>query len=806
MEQRRERRAMTDSPGISGPRQHSTPVKRRPLPTDPASASASPHAGGERRALPVPGEQYHTPPRQPQFSGEHTPASQRRTMYNQQQPQPVEHRSVTNESFPSFDDTQSDPFAVQPIQQYDDRNSVVPSEHSNSMYGYPEHQNEIMEGGRGSQVGRPAEQLPYPLDDGPPDPYEPIPNSMRQSFSSSRGASGPGPHSKGPPVPLPHAHSEPVVPHLRPYNAQPPRQLMHHAYSENQIHESSRPNTGYGLPPGNLARQADDGTWLFQEPEEYEHTGPGNLLQGPESYESHSHADYAAMQPTVEDDEPPPPPPVHRNSAPNSLPRPRPEISYYTNDMAPAPLNLMPSRKPPQQGSYNTPLSNGYGSSPGYPSSAAGSLPRGFPPPQSSSPYGQAERRLSGDAMMAMHHRDGSFDRSSNAYSSPPEVQRRPVNRITVSRPNSNPNSSPASYNQQQPAYQTPPRNTHPLANQQNAAYSSSPAAPYHTPADVSPAPLIKPRPVSPAAPPLHALHQTRSQNSVTRKSVSPRPASSGTDLSIPFSPDSFDAFNPNATKSATSLLVNTSHGPSPYSTPPQSLGNSLNGNGLKLDQSIRQSPYNQSDRSPDEPIRDLHGNIVDPSDHLPVDSWAPEPERKSFSFKPQIMPRERDRLTGARSLGNSPANSAGGSPYSTIGASQTTVDLSSPVTLGSSLVSTVGNSRNKLQKRRPQSAFVPSPAPQSPLHGPGAAGGAGNYPFVNSTSSTISNRSSYLVGMGGAPPIPAKIPLEAGPGPGPGAMGNMDRLNEEMSRIDIGLGPGSGALTKRSRGRNWGF
>jgi hypothetical protein len=310
-----------------------------------------------------------------------------------------------------------------------------------------------------------------------------------------------------------------------------------------------------------------------------------------------------------------------------------------------------------------------------------------------------------------------------------------------------------------------------------------------------SPAAIIKPRPVSPVPPSsVQGSVPDRYHPVVARKSVSPRPTSSGTDFTTPFSPDSFDALNPNAHKSATSLLVNTSNGTSPYGTP----GSSSGGHGLKLDQSVRQSPFNTPDRTGDEPIRDFHGNVVDPSDHLPVDCWAPEPERKGFSFKPQITPRPRDRLNGARSLGSSPAGSTENtSPHagSVAGSTTTTASLSmssaEPVSLGSSLLATVGNSRNKLQKRhgRPQSAIVPA-STHVPLHGPGASAGAGNYPYVNA----VAKRGSYHPGV---PPVPAKIPLDRAGG------GSMDRLNDEMSQIDIGFGPG--AMTKRER-KGFGF
>ncbi|EEH03230.1 conserved hypothetical protein [Histoplasma capsulatum G186AR] len=106
------------------------------------------------------------------------------------------------------------------------------------------------------------------------------------------------------------------------------------------------------------------------------------------------------------------------------------------------------------------------------------------------------------------------------------------------------------------------------------------------------------------------------------RKSLSPHPSPSeepGTLDGIPFSPDSFDALNPHI--STASALQQPAP---PYGTPEGAM------------EAARQREV--------EKLRDLgpiignDGRVIDPSDHLPTDTWAPEPERKSR--KPEIVVR----------------------------------------------------------------------------------------------------------------------------------------------------------------------
>nr|POF01383.1 ingression protein fic1 [Quercus suber] len=101
---------------------------------------------------------------------------------------------------------------------------------------------------------------------------------------------------------------------------------------------------------------------------------------------------------------------------------------------------------------------------------------------------------------------------------------------------------------------------------------------------------------------------QPTAQPFVARKSVSPRP-STNSGNSTPYGPDSFHIHNPNA-KQATLPSSNSPH--SPYQISPDDV----------------QLEDNRG------PIVGWHGQEIDPSDHLPVNSWAPEPEKKTPTKK----------------------------------------------------------------------------------------------------------------------------------------------------------------------------
>lgn len=244
-------------------------------------------------------------------------------------------------------------------------------------------------------------------------------------------------------------------------------------------------------------------------------------------------------------------------------------------------------------------------------------------------------------------------------------------------------------------------------------------------------------------------------QHTIRRKSVSPAPPPSENRRAsdIPFGPDSYEAFNP-------------------------SMGSPAANNGSR---SNMVPPVD-----PNAKIIAHDGREIDPSDHLPMESWAPEPEPKPGQAKISPEPRARPSLAGAQ-----PMPASGRRPLRVATrpepamppapAYQQPEEPRTPPTTG----------RNRLQKKGPRSTghspSVSSPlapispdnyqerqGPYTPTRGP-HRGGSWDYPNEN-----------HAPYHGYGPPIPAKVPLTTMSG----ANGGVDvSLMEEMQRIDLGAG-----------------
>ena len=356
---------------------------------------------------------------------------------------------------------------------------------------------------------------------------------------------------------------------------------------------------------------------------------------------------YSSRQmPTHETHDAPPPPPVHSNSAP--------VVPHYGH----SPSNSLVMSTPASVHS-NTPYNRHH------------SVPN-------SSPLQSIERTY------------GTPPRSSvNGYMSSPEQSPH-----EMTPPNHLPGQTPSPYARPQPLrpspnrhsvadpYNTTPSRPHPLSQVVHRPHSpqpyyaqelpgSSPQSAGHSPYEHdyrgrNAVPLIKPRAISPQ--PARPLPQSNSaprpkssysiqhpvrsfessdnsplstsrpntgintqipRTSPHRKSITPQattPNSAGGGM--PFSPDSFDVHNPNA-RQPTLPVGNSPH--MPYQVRPGS------------------AAVPQDGKSG--PIVGWHGQEIDPSDHLPVDSWAPEPEKKT-PIKTYGLGRDRD--FGPRSAQNS--------------------------------------------------------------------------------------------------------------------------------------------------------
>lgn len=265
-------------------------------------------------------------------------------------------------------------------------------------------------------------------------------------------------------------------------------------------------------------------------------------------------------------------------------------------------------------------------------------------------------------------------------------------------------------------------------------------------------------------------------QHTIRRKSISPAPPQEGRGLSgIPFGPDSYDALNP---------VLSTSAPKEPI-----------------------RPDYDEVDGK----IITHDGKEIDPSDHLPMDTWAPEPEPKG---KKPSESATRPALSGPQPIppsGRKPLRVREARPSSTAALPPAT--FISPES-GRQQLPPPNTGRNRLQKKTNRSSAMPvmmsgangaGPGPLAPLpqaqdnYAPRPLGRASTYDYENHAPPPLYDTSpgSYTRDhSASAPPIPAKIPLAAGPGSampmhrgGYGDFGGENALMEEMSRIDIGTG-----------------
>lgn len=241
----------------------------------------------------------------------------------------------------------------------------------------------------------------------------------------------------------------------------------------------------------------------------------------------------------------------------------------------------------------------------------------------------------------------------------------------------------------------------------------------------------------------------------IPRKSVSPAPPTlEHRSLSdIPFGPDSYDALNPSMVSSRSSH----SAAPSAGSAPPP--------------------------RDPNGKIIAHDGRKIDPSDHLPMESWAPEPEPRPSSRQMSEDPRSsRPSLSGAQPMPTGNRRTTRSSRPEPIATHQPAQSYDEPVTPAS-------GGRNRLQKKNRGSNAV-SPSASSPL----APISPENFqdrqsPYTPTRHAArgspydYSNENHAPPHYGSGPPIPGKVPLPIMSG------GNGGSLAEEMQRIDIGTG-----------------
>lgn len=321
----------------------------------------------------------------------------------------------------------------------------------------------------------------------------------------------------------------------------------------------------------------------------------------------------------------------------------------------------------------------------------------------------------------------------------------------------------------------------HPLSRQEvasQASYQSSQASPYYEDSNrrssYAPRPNSSGRPISP------------NPQIPIRKSVSPAPMTpeqprrlSG----VPFGPDSFDALNPSI---ATTSGISFSSAPVATKRP--------------------EIP---------EKIITHDGREIDPSDYLPMDTYAAEPEPRGPKYASQLPDQRPPRASpsGAQPL------PASGRRQLRVAGRPNSIATSSPIYMNnggaSSDPSTPTGTRNRLQKKSArQQPASPMPVQSSPLapispyqdnspaftprnlprsHTGDFGGGMENYAPGDMYGG--SGGRGYVAPQGyrgSAPPLPAKEPL--GGQAGSHASGGVPQsdawtLLDEMRNIDLGSG-----------------
>lgn len=282
---------------------------------------------------------------------------------------------------------------------------------------------------------------------------------------------------------------------------------------------------------------------------------------------------------------------------------------------------------------------------------------------------------------------------------------------------------------------------------------------------------IIKPIAISPDS----RASYTVNQSTPMRKSVSPQPTPSPLERrlsAVPFSPDSFDELNPHARSNS-----------------------SVNQSGARYRSAAEaEEAARQQERElqrPEGPIIGNDGRVIDPSDHLPVDSWAPEPERKTAQ-KISVTVRARQSPRGAQ-----PMPTATRQPLKEqIAQGQQESVRSYPI--NEDMPTTPGSTaRIRWPKNPRQSPGMPPassplaaslngtprslPRPSTSDYALRERGGFG----YNSSPAQggFANGSPY-----GAPPIPAKVSLSNGYTDEMEHYGT-DQLSREVMAIDIGGG-----------------
>ncbi|EUC38154.1 hypothetical protein COCCADRAFT_83619 [Bipolaris zeicola 26-R-13] len=837
------------------------PVKRRPLPTDPTGVTPSPLQTPEHRGL------------RGMRAGPRELGSPR-------------HQQPLNETPPSHR-SQPDPPSRRPVPDSSPLHHVSASSQNTSQRHAPQPAYTTPPNPRSSnqRIPMPREES-FDMSYAAPKPYEvkpidPLPQHVRnpgpRKMSQDDARSPRSYQQQQHPEPV-HSHSAPAVPTQHTYEptaheqqiqdqqkqieylqqqllqhqqqpppapparAEPPQQP-----APSHVHEQYQ-DPAYQVAPLRSSRSREYGQ--DQASPQNPYYGQRFIEAPPPQEESPTHRRRSAMQPMVEDeDDMPPPPPMHNRNA-STLPHAHRESRDMYQDDTPAPLNFTPRAQEDSRRISFDDMPQTYEPvdyAPRQPSERRYTHPRAQTQPVS--------RPISQEIMVPSPLRQEPLRQELVRQ----EIPALPSSLIAGLNPARQEIEAPT-YDRP-PSYEPTPRLRHysepaeyraitqfeaPVQSQElvhHSAYHMNDYYPHDPPEQprqrsppvYDPTPLIKPRATSPGVSPRyspnpvpehHSPHPDMNRYSPhpdmdrhspnpaadrssrmparsmpTRKSVSPRPPPAGEDFGerrlsgIAFNPDSFDVYNPRMSKS-----------PIPSDDEAERPGSRME--------------YNDKGQ-----IVTFSGRVVDASDHLPVDNWAPEPvpkgtiKEKPARTRPQLngsrdleaaMQREeryqrdraeRERLRHAASMNfdNSTA---------LVPARHDFNDYNSPVNAGALVLAsqhppqTGSMGRNRLQKRDPQPRPVSSYESSHQYNLPDRQA-LRERENPNTYGSLGYDRHGTQRHSITAPPIPAKVPLDMG-GAAYGSQNEDMALSLELQSIDIG--PGAGRRPRGTARRQYGF
>ena len=569
----------------------------------------------------------------------------------------------------------------------------------------------------------------------------------------------------------------PTLPPFQPRNTRPPAHplIARDAFGNLYSNQDSSLPQQHSMPDVRQQRQFQSFSSA-----EYEQSPPrsstydGNPLRH-RSLDNSNDTRSGPVEASQDEDGPPPPPPVHRSSGLISPTQPgdRNSAENYQQVSAPPPLNIRNARgsisaSPLSQVQTNLPRS-------AYAPSISPTNSHGFsqsgPSMSSHTSYSQLNRQQSQDPTLSSPTKEyGQGMPPSLVPGYDPNIAQDESERLIYENQMG---SRQMNSNEAVPTYDRSP-----VYNEQSRIQQLVPYNEQQTPLRQvndrdrreprSSAPMIKPNAVSP------------NPRTPVRKSVSPQPqpANNGRRLSaIPFSPDSYDAFNPNLSS------VSSVNSPGPkYNTPEQAK------------EASRQ--HDREAKLEDGPIIGNDGKVIDPSDHLPTDTWAPEPERKTPRKGPEVTLRYKNSPKGAQPM-PSPGSRSLRDP------AMRPLSVSTPIYSHTpEQISPSSANRNRLQKKSRVSPALPTSSPIVPTIGSGPRApmprtSASEYPLREHENYGYGSSPTYARISPAAtrpPPVPGKIPLVMGQ-----EEWGANTLSDEMSRIDIGVG-GGGGRARRSR------